>query len=121
VDIYRLEAAQMADAGGDARWDCARGHAWDAQSSVAQNVRCMNCAAQRRELHAARLHTLAEARGGLLLSAAYLDAGTPLRWQCAFGHVWESRADAVGWRRCGQRSSDGVYNEASPRRPDRRI
>ena len=76
----------------DAQWNCSRGHAWDDTLSAAQNVRCMNCAAQRREMHLRRLREIAEVRGGALLSPTYVDAATPLCWQCASGHVWKARA-----------------------------
>jgi hypothetical protein len=104
-----VEAAQAA--GADAGWECARGHAWDDDASAAQNVRCINCATQRREMHTARLHALADARGGLLLSASYIDAGTSLRWQCAFEHRWEARANVVGRQWCRQCASSGVYDD----------
>jgi hypothetical protein len=113
---YRENAARAADA--DARWECERGHAWDDQVSASQNVRCMNCASQRREMHTARLHALADARGGLLLLASYIDAGTPLRWQCAFGHGRESRADVVGRQWCSQCSGSGAYDDKPLHRAD---
>ena len=107
---YREACTQTPD---DAAWNCARGHAWDDSLSAAQNVRCMNCAGQRRELHRQRLGRIAGARGGALLSAAYTDAATPLRWQCAFGHVWEARADVVERQWCRACVREGVYDAVS--------
>ncbi|SAL11796.1 hypothetical protein [Caballeronia humi] len=112
---YRETCAQTPD---DAAWNCARGHAWDDSLSAAQNVRCMNCAAQRRELRMQRLARIAGARGGALLSAAYIDAANPLRWQCAFGHVWEARADVVERQWCRACVREGVYDASSPWRLD---
>ena len=54
-----FKALETADAG----WQCGRGHAWDDGVSAAQNVRCMNCATQRREQHTERLKALAEGAG----------------------------------------------------------
>src|SRR6202012_851534 len=101
---FRMEAALTGDARSEtsSEWDCVRGHAWDDSMGVAHNVRCMNCAAQRRELQMARLEAVAAARGGRLLSANYVDATTPLRWQCAFGHEWQARADVASRRWCEQ-------------------
>jgi hypothetical protein len=94
-------------------WQCERGHAWDDAQSAAQNVRCMNCASQRRELQTERLHALAEERGGRLLSAAYLDASTPLAWECAFGHRWNATADVVARRWCVECVRRRVYDGAT--------
>jgi hypothetical protein len=123
---FRMEAAHTADARAEASsdWDCVRGHAWDDSTGVAQNVRCMNCAAQRRELQMARLEAVAEARGGRLLSANYVDATTPLRWQCAFGHEWQARADVASRRWCEQCVRCGMYDDALPHRakePEREV
>jgi hypothetical protein len=83
-------------------WECGRGHRWDRTLDVAQNVRCMNCAAERRNLETLRLRDAAEARGGALLSRHYVDAATPLSWKCAYGHVWEAHADAASRHWCAQ-------------------
>jgi hypothetical protein len=100
----------------DALWQCGRGHAWDDGISAAQNVRCMNCASQRREQHSERLKALAEDRGGRLLSASYVDANTPLRWECAFGHAWEAQADVATRRWCVECMHRGVYDVPAPHR-----
>lgn len=39
-------------------WECGLGHAWNDSLDAAQNVRCMNCAAQRRALERRRLHCM---------------------------------------------------------------
>jgi hypothetical protein len=83
-------------------WDCDRGHRWDRALDIAQNVRCMNCAAERRGLETRRLQKLAQARGGALLSHGYVDDATPLSWRCAYGHVWDAHADAASRRWCVQ-------------------
>jgi hypothetical protein len=123
---FRMEAARTRDAPADASpdWDCIRGHAWDDTLGAAQNVRCMNCAAQRRDMQMARLEAVAEARGGRFLSANYVDATAPLRWQCAFGHEWQARADVASRRWCEQCVRCGVYDDAFPyqaREPEREV
>ena len=105
-----FETLETADAG----WQCGRGHAWDDAVSAAQNVRCMNCAAQRREQHTERLKALAEERGGRLLSASYVDAATPLRWECAFGHGWDAQADVATRSWCLECMRRGVYDALTP-------
>jgi hypothetical protein len=90
---FRERAAQNEAQERTAQWTCWRGHDWDESLDHAQNVRCMNCASQRRENEAKRLHEIARARGGLLTTTARLDAATPLGWECAHGHRWDARAD----------------------------
>ena len=86
--------------------------------SAAQNVRCMNWAAQRREMHLRRLRDIAEVRGGALLSATFVDAATPLCWQCASGHVREARPDAIEREWCRNCVREGVYDAITPLRSD---
>ena len=114
---HRAERARALEAEG-ALWQCGRGHAWDDGVSAAQNVHCMNCAAQRREQHTERLKALAEDRGGRLLSESYVDAATPLRWECAFGHAWDAQADVVTRRWCAECTRRGVYEAATPYRTE---
>ena len=109
-----VETLETAGAG----WQCGRGHAWDNGLSAAQNVRCMNCASQRREQHTERLKALAEERGGRMLSASYVDATTPLRWECAFGHSWDAQADVATRRWCAECRRRGVYDAPTPYRTE---
>jgi hypothetical protein len=90
---YRESAAGGVEPDASLPWTCTCGHAWEASVEAAQNVRCMNCALQRRDAATRRLRDMAQARGGVLLSSAYIDDTTPLKWQCAFGHVWHARAE----------------------------
>jgi hypothetical protein len=112
-----FETLETADVG----WQCGRGHAWDDGVSAAQNVRCMNCATQRREQHTERLKALAKERGGRLLSASYVDATTPLRWECAFGHGWDAQADVATRRWCSECMRRGVYDALTPHRTEEAI
>ncbi|HEV7834569.1 MAG TPA: hypothetical protein VGP09_14470 [Caballeronia sp.] len=102
----------------NAGWQCGRGHAWDDGVSAAQNVRCMNCATQRREQQTERLKALAGERGGRLLSASYVDATTPLRWECAFGHSWDAQAEIATRRWCAECMRRGVYDAPTPFRKE---
>lgn len=111
---YRAARAEKPDA----QWNCSRGHAWDDALSAAQNVRCMNCAAQRREMHLRRLREIAEVRGGALLSSTYVDAATPLCWQCASRHVWKARPDAIEREWCRHCVREGVYDALTPVRSE---
>jgi hypothetical protein len=70
----------------------------------------MNCASQRREQQTERLKAVAQERGGRLISAGYVDAATPLRWECAFGHRWDVVADAVTRQWCEECARTGVYD-----------
>jgi hypothetical protein len=111
VARHRADRARALGAA-DAGWQCGRGHAWDDGVSAAQNVRCMNCATQRREQHTERLKALARERGGRLISALYADAATPLHWECAFGHTWDASPDEVTRRWCSECTRRGVYDSA---------
>jgi hypothetical protein len=93
-------------------WECAGGHEWDDTVSASRNVRCMSCAAQRREAHLARFGDFARARGGELLSERYVDASTPLRWQCAHGHTWDATAGEVEQRWCVECVRQKRYEDA---------
>ncbi|KMY86648.1 hypothetical protein BUMB_00787 [Candidatus Paraburkholderia calva] len=89
---YRERAAQRGRGDATPVCNCSRGHAWDVALDVAQNVRCMNCASHRRTTETARMRDIARARGGVLESLHFVDAATPLAWQCAYGHRWSSPA-----------------------------
>lgn len=109
---YRKERAAAMSDSTEAGWQCGRGHAWDESISAAQNVRCMNCASQRREQRTERLQALAAERGGKLVSKEYADASTPLEWECAFGHNWKALPDDVARCWCNECARKGVYDRA---------
>jgi hypothetical protein len=37
------------------------------------------------------MHSLASAKGGKCLSDKFINQKTPLKWQCAKGHIWEAK------------------------------
>ncbi|CAL8475120.1 MULTISPECIES: hypothetical protein [Caballeronia] len=101
-EASRYRDQMLRDSGEKAltRWECDRGHRWDRTVGVAQNVRCMNCTAERLERETKRLREVAQVRGGALLSRRYVDAATPLRWTCAYGHVWDALPDKASRHWC---------------------
>jgi hypothetical protein len=84
------------------RWRCKYGHEWEA---VASNILsygkdkgswCPICAGRLSKPDQLRhLAELAQSRGGQVLSKRYVDAKTPLRWQCSKGHTWKAAPDTV--------------------------
>src|SRR5579875_1658974 len=103
-EASRYPERALAEANHDAfvRWECMRGHQWDDALDASQNVRCMNCATQRREAEMNRARVIAEVRGGALLRMGHATATSSLTWQCEFGHVWEADADAAQRRWCDE-------------------
>ncbi|WP_244847961.1 hypothetical protein [Caballeronia sp. SL2Y3] len=99
---YRERASAEGNDDAFVRWECTRGHHWDDALDASQNVRCMNCATQRREAEIARARAIAEARGGALVPSCQTGAASSLTWQCAFGHVWQADADAAQRRWCDE-------------------
>jgi hypothetical protein len=78
-------------------WRCARGHEWEMTAqSIGEGYWCLQC---KRDDFSARtldqLRELARTRGGICTSTAYVDAVSPLRWECAHGHRWWSDASHV--------------------------
>ena len=72
------------------RFRCGDGHVWEAEAqSIKRNARwCRKCAHASRRLSIATIQDLAASRGGVLLSAEYANASSPLQWRCAAGHAF---------------------------------
>jgi hypothetical protein len=74
------------------RFRCKQGHEWEnTGQSIKDGVWCTNCAKecrQKRNLEA--LRRIAEDRGGICLSANYVNSSTKLYWQCHLGHHWHA-------------------------------
>ncbi len=78
------------------RWRCAQGHTWEASAQrVVYGSWCALCARNARKLNIEEMHAIARARGGRCLSTQYINCRTPLRWQCAKGHVWLAKPNKV--------------------------
>lgn len=70
------------------RWECAKGHRWDASlANVAKGTWCPYCA-HRVRLTIQEMKEIASARGGECISARYVNAHHKLRWRCRFQHEW---------------------------------
>lgn len=77
-------------------WQCARGHRWFAvPHSVRQGHWCRRCAYDRLRKTVDDMRALAARHNGALLSDAYVNSQTPLRWRCAIGHEWDAIPNAV--------------------------
>ncbi len=75
-------------------WRCEQGHEWRATAGhVKLGSWCPYCAGNLATLE--DMHALARRFGGRCLSKRYVNAKTPLRWQCAKGHTFRKRPDYV--------------------------
>ena len=86
------------------KWQCAKGHIWDAPyNRIHQGHWCTECAIIKKK-SIEDCHKLAELKGGKCLSTEYINNKSKLKWQCAKGHIWNSRYNNVHqghWcRRC---------------------
>ena len=77
------------------KWRCSEGDEWDAKPAyVKLGTWCPACSG-RQKLSLEILQAEAVERGGRLVSTEYVDAHSPLRWECAEGHQWEAAASKV--------------------------
>jgi len=73
------------------KWQCAKGHVWETTPSlIKQGNWCPKCGFDKKRKTMEDMHKFAKEKGGLCLSDTYLGVLTPLKWQCAEGHVWET-------------------------------
>ena len=81
-------------------WQCAEGHQWTATPNCVKNLKswCPTCAINEERLGLPEMQALAIARRGKCLSSVYINAFTPLRWQCEFGHIWATEPRQVKYR-----------------------
>lgn len=86
------------------KWKCDKGHEFNASYSVIMraiknNGFCTVCSVKQRGKNKRNtieeMQELAKSRGGKCLSAVYTDAHTVLIWQCANGHIFESKPNSV--------------------------
>ena len=92
-------------------WECKEGHQWEAKPNNIKNGSwCKICrreeAANKLKLGIEEMRMIAEERGGKCLSDSYINANSPLLWECKHGHRWEARGNHIkrgGW--CGDCSS----------------
>ena len=81
-------------------WECAKGHKWDAApDSIKRGNWCRRCgrekSAESRKLGIELARKIAKERGGKCLSEVYINARSPLLWQCKKGHQWSIHLDSV--------------------------
>jgi len=83
------------DAHSELTWQCGRGHQWMATPTHIQRGRwCPKCGGSTI-LTIEEMQHLAESRQGKCLSDIYVNAQTPLIWQCAAGHRWKAAPSSV--------------------------
>ncbi len=76
-------------------WQCVKGHIWQAApSNIRSGYWCPVCS-HFQKLTLAEMQKIAAHRGGKCLSTVYANAHTKLTWQCAKGHVWRAKPEAV--------------------------
>lgn len=89
------------------RFRCAAGHEWLRRGDEQRTrptcplcVRSASALARRKTSNLLRLHDIAQARGGALLSDEYIGVAERFRFRCAAGHEWETQAITIlggGW------------------------
>lgn len=82
------------------KWQCNRGHVWNATPSSINNGGhwCPYCA-RNVKLTIEDMQKIAEERGGKCLSLEYINSDTKLLWRCKEGHEWESTPTTVKHRK----------------------
>lgn len=77
-------------------WQCAKGHTWLAKpGKIMAGQWCRRCAIDRTRLGIGKMQELAAMHGGRCLSDTYVNAITPLQWQCLDGHYWSARPETI--------------------------
>ena len=92
----RCLSTKYIDASTKLTWECAKGHIWNAAPAGIKNGGhwCPKCAGVEK-LTIEDMHKIAVERGGKCLSKEYRNGHTKLKWECARGHVWEAKPNAV--------------------------
>lgn len=76
------------------RWQCSKGHEWDAvPSSIKAGSWCPYCAGRHRTIDYCQ--DLAKQYGGKCLSKKYLGADKKHKWRCANGHTWKATPNHI--------------------------
>ncbi len=84
------------DARSKLKWECAKGHVWEASSDQITGMRkcwCPFCRGLYRTIK--DMQTLAQTQGGKCLSKKYIHNQLKLKWECAKGHRWEAAPAAI--------------------------
>jgi hypothetical protein len=85
---------------GHLRFRCAKGHEWEAiPYSVLNGHWCPRCSSAERglarRLTIEALQKIAALKGGKCLAKRYINANTPVLWECAKGHRWQAIPNSV--------------------------
>lgn len=76
-------------------WECHLGHVWEAiPSNVKRGKWCSVCSGNKK-LTLDVCIKYATDKGGKCLSTVYVNAATPLMWECCYGHVWNANFNNV--------------------------
>lgn len=75
------------------KWKCNKGHIWETTpNSVKRGSWCRVCFIERQKEYKKydidNMQKIASNRGGKCLSTAYINVGTPLKWECSEKHIW---------------------------------
>ncbi len=72
-------------------WECEFGHQWDTKfTCILRGHWCPRCS-QNYRLDLEHCEQVVKQRGGKCLSLDYINSKIPLRWECKFGHQWETQ------------------------------
>ena len=76
-------------------WECSLGHKWEATSSnILKNKWCPVCSGTKK--HSIEVfQTIAENKGGKLISENYVNIDENMEWECAKGHRWFASGNNV--------------------------
>ncbi|MEP7171323.1 MAG: hypothetical protein ABI855_18285, partial [Bacteroidota bacterium] len=79
------------------KWMCEKGHTWDSgYAIVRQGGWCVACTGNKtRKLTIEDAQQNALERGGKCLTGAYINALSPLKFQCSEGHQWVTSLKVV--------------------------
>jgi peptide methionine sulfoxide reductase MsrB len=76
-------------------WECAEGHQWEAKANHIKGGRWCPVCAGIEKLTLQEMQALAQKHGGKCLSHEYVNARTPLLWECAKGHQWKAKPTSI--------------------------
>lgn len=72
-------------------WECSKGHRWKADGGrIKLGSWCPKCYRISQKNTIEEMQKLAKQHRGKCLSDEYFNCYTKLKWQCRFGHIWET-------------------------------
>lgn len=76
-------------------WECSNSHTWfQTPDKIRRGYWCGKCSG-KAPLSLDVMKKIALDRGGKCLSKKYMGNRFPLKWQCAFGHIWKARPYSI--------------------------